>query len=167
MPRKHILKTKLAFWSMPYENVWCESLSNKVCVVLCLQLWIPETTTFFNPASFIEERELACQPDEQTLTFYLFCFLETLTQREKGPQIFCSCCLDHFLKIYPRKLPGWPWRKVESDWLSHIGCFEQFTVMRLSTESWPCLAARSQLSTHCDLGFATTPKGFSWMMFSF
>lgn len=150
---------------MPYENGWCESFSNKVCVVLCLQLWIPETTTFFNSASSTEEGEFACQPDEQTLTFYLFFFLETLTQKEKGPQIFCSCCLDFFL-IYPRKLPGWSWRTVASARVSHIGCFEQFTVIRLSTGSWPYLAAHSQFPTYSCLGFATTPWGFSGMMFS-
>lgn len=145
MPRKHILKTKLAFWSLTYENVWCELLSNKVCVVLCLQLWIPETAAFLSSASSIEEGELAL-PNRWTNSDILFILLSGNTHSKgKGSPNFLHLLPGSFLKICPRKLRGWPWRMVESAWISHIGCFELFPVIRLSTGSWPCLAAHSQL----------------------
>lgn len=73
---------------MPYENVWCESLSNKVCVVLCLQLWIPETTTFLNSASSTEEGELAL-PTRWTNSDILFILLSGNTHSKgKGSPNF-------------------------------------------------------------------------------
>lgn len=167
MPRKHSLKTKLAFWSMPYENV-CESLSNKVCVVLCLWLWIPETTTFLNLTSSRGGEELPL-PTRWTNPDILFVFLSGNSHSKgKGSPNFLQLLSGSFFFLNILKETAWV--AMENGWVS----FKYWMLWTINsdpmiTAGWPCLAAPltiSQSPPYYCLGFATRPKGFSWMMFS-
>lgn len=91
------------------------SLSNKVCVVLCLQLWIPETTTFLNSASSIEERELAL-PTRWTNPDILFILLSGNTHSKgKGSPNFLQLLPGSFLKNIPKEAV---WVAAENGWIS-------------------------------------------------
>ena len=100
---------------MPYENVWCESLSNKVCVVLCLQLWIPETTTFLNSVSFIEEGVLSL-PTRWTNPDIWFILLSGNTHSKgQGSPNFLQLLSGSFFKNIPKEAA---WVATENSWIS-------------------------------------------------
>lgn len=164
VPRKPSLKTKLAFW--PYENVWCASLSNKVCIVLCLWLCIPETTTFLNSTSLIEEGELALQT-RWTNSDILFIFLSgNAHSKGKGSPDFLQLLSGSFFKNILKEAA---WVAIESDWISlNFTYWMLWTGLsdQIITGSWPCLATLSQLTLCYCLTSATIPKGISWLILS-
>lgn len=69
---------------MPYKSVCSEALTGR-CVLCWLLILALETKIFLNTAGFVGKGSLFCQPDEQTLTFCLFCFLEMLSLKKSTP----------------------------------------------------------------------------------
>lgn len=99
---------------MPYENVWCELLSNKVCVVLCLQLWIPETTTFLHSASSIEKGELALPTRWNNWRFIYFAFWKHSLKGKRVPK-FSTAAVWIVFKNIPTETA---WVAMENGWIS-------------------------------------------------
>lgn len=128
--------------------------------MLCLLLWVLETTTFLNSALLPERGELVGNQMSKLWLCIYFSFWKCSLEGNRAPKIFCSCCLYHFFLSLPKKAA---WVAMENASLKLKFMYPTLWTAhshQIITGCWPCLATYSlSAPPHC-LDYATTAKGF-------